>query len=337
VRPPFPFVVARGRSGTTLLRAILDSHSDLAIPGESHFPIQFAVRPLDRGDRGEFRADAFVDDLLNHWAFRRWGLPEDEVRASFQRERPASLDDAIRLAYAIYARRQGKGRFGDKTPSFVIHIDRLALLFPEARFVHLIRDGRDVALSYLDADFGAGTLPEAAIYWDRYVRRGRESGARLGPSRYLEVRYENLVDDPEGAVRSICTFLDLSFEDEMMRYFERIDPLYRSLSHREHHSNLYLPPTKGLRDWRRQMPPRDLAIFESIAGDLLDELGYERAVSRPSVDIRVASLTGRIHVLARRAAHRVRRRRHPSRAATRKKAPAVSLRPGVTVEEGGDT
>lgn len=297
----FPFVVARGRSGTTLVRAILDAHPALAIPGESHFPIWFAVRARRYGTRDRFDRDRFVADLEGHWAFRRWDLPSLAVREAYEASRPDTLPDALRLAYATYARHHGKERYGDKTPSFVIHIDRLARLFPEASFVHVIRDGRDVALSYLDTDFGSRNVVEAAIAWDRYVRRGRASGARLGPGRYHEVRYEHLVDDPERVVRRLCGFLGLTFEPTMLRYFERVDALHRSLSHREHHRNLYLPPTSGLRDWRRQMDPRAVEVFEAIAGPLLDELGYERGTARPSFAARGTAARARATVLAGRA------------------------------------
>jgi hypothetical protein len=297
----FPFVVARGRSGTTLVRAILDAHPALAIPGESHFPIWFAMRARRYGTGDRFDRDRFVADLEGHWAFRRWDVPPPAVREAYEASRPDTLPDALRLAYATYARHHGKERYGDKTPSFVIHIDRLARLFPEARFVHVIRDGRDVALSYLDTDFGSTSVVEAAIDWDRYVRRGRASGARLGPGRYHELRYEQLVADPERVARDLCGFLGLTFDPEMLRYFERAETLHRSLSHREHHRNLYLPPTSGLRDWRRQMAPHDVEVFEAIAGPLLNELGYERGTPRLSLSARGRAARARAMVFAGRA------------------------------------
>ena len=123
--------------------------------------------------------------------------------------------------FALYTSRQGKARYAEKTPINVLHIELLADVFPEARFIHLIRDGRDVALSYLDTDFGASSLPEAAVQWRRFVRKGRRSGARVGAHRYQEVRYEDLVADPDTVLRSLCEFIDLPFDPSMLRYHER--------------------------------------------------------------------------------------------------------------------
>jgi hypothetical protein len=297
----FPFIVARGRSGTTLLRAMLNSHPVLAIPGESHFPLQFLRREASFSGADGFRVEAYLKGLFAHWAFRRWDLDPDAVRARFRETEPHDLPQAIRLTFACNSESEGKERYGDKTPSFLLALDELGRAFPEARFVHLIRDGRDVALSYLSTDFGVRSVEEAAVYWDRFVRAGRDSGRRLGPERYLEVRYEELVEEPDAVARRVCSFVGLPFVAEMLRYFERVDPLHRQLSHREHHRNLYLPPTKGLRNWRQEMDVRDIELFEALAGDLLTALGYERATPRISVSARMGAARARASILARRA------------------------------------
>ncbi|HEV8565161.1 MAG TPA: sulfotransferase [Actinomycetota bacterium] len=303
---PFPFIVARGRSGTTLLRAILDAHPDLAIPGESHFAVSFAMRRhrFERG--GAFDVDTFVRDLLQHWGFRRWEIPQDQVRAAFAETPPADVAAAIRLAFAVYAHSRGKPRYGDKTPGFVLHVGLLAELFPESRFVHLIRDGRDVALSYLDTDFGVNTLTDAAIYWDRFVRKGRDAGRALAPGRYLEVRYEDLVADVEQTTRRVCEHIELPFDPSMLTYFERANDL-DALSHAEHHRNILLPPTSGLRDWRSQMAAADVAVFEALAGNLLTDLGYERATERPGLRASATAAGARAGLVLRRAARRGRK------------------------------
>lgn len=303
---PFPFIVARGRSGTTLLRAILDAHPDLAIPGESHFAVSFGTRRREFERADGFAVEAFLWDLLRHWGFRRWELPEEDVRAAFAERPPSTVAEGVRLAFAIYARSRGKLRYGDKTPGFVLHVSLLAELFPEARFVHLIRDGRDVALSYLDTDFGVATLTDAAIYWDRFVRAGRTAGNALQPGRYLEVRYEDLVADVDSTMRRVCDHIDLPFDPQMLRYFERPSGL-DGLSHAEHHQNVSLPPTSGLRDWRTQMNSADVALFEALAGDLLTDLGYERATERPGVRATALAARARAGLAVRRVARRGRK------------------------------
>jgi hypothetical protein len=115
-----------------------------------------------------------------------------------------------------------------------------------------------------------------ACEWRTEVRRARELGRRLGPSRYHEVRYEELVADTEGVVRSICDFAGLPFEAQMLEFAGAVD-----VSAKPHHQRLLQPPTRGVRDWSTQMSAKDVAAFEAVAGDLLEELGYEvRGLSR---------------------------------------------------------
>jgi hypothetical protein len=301
--PPFLFIVGYGRSGTTLLRAMLDAHPQVAIPDESHFvvPILRRRRRYERG--GGFDAERFAADLVGHFGFRGWNLPPDEARAAFRAEPPRSVSEGLRLAYRLYARRHGKPRYGDKTPIHVLHVPLLAEGFPEARFVHVIRDGRDVACSYLEQSFGPSTVAEAAVRWKRAIRRGRRAGRRLGPARYRELRYEELVEDPDPHLQDVCTFLDLAFDPAMLRYHERD----RVALERPHYRNVARPPTRGLRDWRREMPPGAVATFEAIAGGLLEDLGYPRGAGRLGPEARAGAALRWAGVQARRAGHKARK------------------------------
>jgi hypothetical protein len=284
---------------------MLDSHPEMAVPDESHFVVNMGLerRRYERVDRLDL--DMFLSDLIDHFGFQRWGLPPEEVVASFRASAPDSFPEAIRHAFALYARSHGKSRYGDKTPGYVMSMRFLADLFPESRFIHVIRDGRNVSLSYLDGGWGPKTLVGNAIYWRRFVRHGRKEGERLGASRYCEVRFEDLLDDPERELRAICRFLELEFDDAMLRYFERAHTLLATPNHHETHGALYLPPTKGLRDWRREMSNEDVTLFEAVAGDLLSELGYERATTHVPVRARLVARQQWAGVQARRVAHRV--------------------------------
>jgi Sulfotransferase family len=276
VLPVFPFFVGSGRSGTTLLRAIFDSHPELAVPDEVSFIIRLSRPHYARryGWPREFRADSCVDLLLANGSLLRWGMSTAEIRSAVLSPPAASFADSVRGLYRRWAERQGKPRYADKTPMHVLHLPRLARLFPEARFVHLIRDGRDVALSYLDAAWGPATVEEAAVEWRRRVAAGRRAGRRLGPGRYQEVRYEDLVADPEAVVRRLCRFVDLPWDDRMLRYHERAGEVIAATRFPEAHQRVRLAPTAGLRDWRRDIDRAEVARFEAIAGPLLEDLEY---------------------------------------------------------------
>jgi Sulfotransferase family len=270
---PFPFLVGSGRSGTTMLRLMIDAHPQMAVPPEAFFPM---APPLSWCDAdGRVEPQKAVMDLTSQPWFADWGLPAGAFSASVEMEEPADYASVLRRMFRIYADLEGKARYGSKTPQHILSIPELATLFPESRFVHIVRDGRDVALSFLDVHFGPSDLLFAARVWRKRVQRGRAAGQALG-DRYLEVRYEDLVSDPERALRRICGTLDLEFDDAMLRYYERDARTIAGVAGHYFHRNATKPPTKGLRDWRSQMSRSDILLFESVAGPALEAFGYER-------------------------------------------------------------
>ena len=306
-RPPFPFVVGCGRSGTTLVRAILDAHPDMAVPDESYFPLWLG-RHRERYERPDgFATDTLVDDLLAHESSVRWGLPADTVRAALAEAAPTTFADGVRAYYRAYAHAHGKGRYADKTPIFVLHLPVLAELFGEARFVHMIRDGRNVVLSRVSTAWGTNRFDFETMQWRAHVEQGRAAGRALGPDRYLELRYEELLDDPEAVTRELCRFVDLEFDPGMLRYHERAAPLVEAQPHPGEHRNLLRPPTAGLRDWRTELDASRVALFEALAGPTLDDLGYERGAARSTPAVRARAVWARARYGAtmqyRRAKH----------------------------------
>jgi hypothetical protein len=267
--PPLLILGVR-RSGTTLLRVMLDRHSELAVPDESYFVPQLADRHLRRVE-----PDAFVDDLRRLNTLADWDVPLFKVRERLVPGMP--IGAAIGTVYAVYAEERGKRRWGDKTPMYMQNLRLLERLFPDARFVHLIRDGRDAALSFLELPRGLvtetwmhpRTAADFAGQWRTEVAAARRLGGRVG-DRYLEVRYEQLVSDVDAVLRRICEFAALPYEAQMSDYAGSVD-----VSAKPHQQRLTQPPTEGVRNWRDQMTPDDVAEFERVAGDLLADLGYE--------------------------------------------------------------
>jgi Sulfotransferase family len=311
VSPPPLLILGVRRSGTTLLRVMLDRHSELAIPDESYFVPQLAAR-----HRGRIDVDSFVDDLRRLKTLREWDIPVEEVRSRLRLG--MTVGEAIAAVYETYAARRGKSRWGDKTPMYMQHLQLLERLFPEALLVHLIRDGRDGALSFIAMPEGVVTrtwahprsVADFACQWRSEVGAARRLGARAG-GRYLEVRYEQLVAEPERELTRICDFAGLRFEPAMLAYAGHVD-----ISGKPHQRSLTRPPTPGLRDWRTEMSPADAAAFTAVAGDRLRELGYDAAGgSRLAGRLRLASYAVRMTAwkLTSRAVQRspLWRRRHP--------------------------
>lgn len=283
-----------------MLRLMLDAHPDLAVPWESHFIVSlWKDRRRYRTSSG-FDAPHMARDIAGSPMFGQWKVPDENLwRRIDALDRP-SFAEVIDAVFMSYADTRGKHRWGDKTPIYVRSIPMLASQFPTARFVHVIRDGRDVALSYLSVPWGPNDIWLAARKWKQDVSAGRRHGAHLPPSRYLEVRYEDLIRDPRGSLERICRVADLSFVEQMLEYHrDGSERLASPEAHKAYHASASKPPTAGLRDWRTQMSPDALIAFESVAGDLLGELGYERAhprlpmARRAEAALRMAWLGGR--------------------------------------------
>jgi len=270
ISPPL-LLLGVSRSGTTLLRVVLDRSPVIAIPDESFFVPLLARR---HGDR--IRVEAFLDDLRRIPTIAAWGLAAEDVAPRLGDD--MGVGAAIAAIFETYAERTGKPRWGDKTPMYMRHLTLLERLFPAAQYVHLIRDGRDAATSFLQMPEGTftrtwahpATPAQFACLWRIEVTDARALGRRVGRGRYLEARYEELVDDPERVVRAICDFAQLPFEPAMLDYAGAID-----VSDKPHQQRLLQSPTARVRDWRTEMSAEDVHAFERIAGDLLAELGYE--------------------------------------------------------------
>jgi hypothetical protein len=261
---------------------MLDAHSQLAIPPETNFgPPR---RAFEEGG-----VSAALEKLVAAPAWGDFGLDPDELARGVERRRPRSYGELMRLFYETYAERQGKRRWGDKSPYYVVAMERIHGQLPEASFVHVIRDGRDVALSINPLWFGPETVAEAARMWVDTLASAREQARSL--PRYLEVRYEDLVREPAATLRRVCDFVELAWEPSMLDYHrgaaERIAsetasqalPGGGALSRERRmaiHRYVGLPPQADRTErWRREMSGADLRTFEAIAGDTLLTFGYE--------------------------------------------------------------
>ncbi len=289
-QPPAPFIVGVGRSGTTLMRMMLDAHPRLAIPPETHF-VPDLIGQCQGWRASPDRALRVITES------RRWGdfdLDSEELARRFRALDPLDPAGVLRAFFGLYAETQGKPRWGDKTPVYVTKMSQISEALPEARFVHLIRDGRDVAVSRARRAMRAASTPEdAARKWRDRIVAARAQGQRL--PHYLEVRYEDLVLDTEPTLKKVCEFIDLPWDPCLLSYHERAaerllevardlpatgGKKLRPAEERVAAHALTREPPKPDRvyAWREQMSDGDRAAFEREAGELLAELGYETGV-----------------------------------------------------------
>lgn len=287
--PPMPIIVGAPRSGTTLLRFMLDSHPDLAIPPETGF-LTLKFRRWLRGDRLRrkfFQRVISYPESAPFWA--DFEIDAEVFWTALTRINPFTVADGYRAFYKLYAERFGKSRWGDKTPYYCLELDRIRRVLPEARFIHLIRDGRDVAMSLRKMWFSPGPEVEVqAAYWKKFVGAGRRAG--LGRTDYIEVRYEDLILNTQHTLERICNFIGISYDKAMLNYHTRTP--WRLQEHKGRVSNGRLvlsqeqrllqqartkqPPDASLVfAWKHTMDANEREKFDRVAGDLLKELQYE--------------------------------------------------------------
>ncbi|TQE99010.1 MAG: sulfotransferase [Spiribacter salinus] len=257
---PF-FIVGCGRSGTTLLRSMLDSHPLVGVPLESLFIIDYL---------SSRRPPSVLRKLLpGEYELQEWGIscrPEDLSDC-------ASAAEMIDRIHRLYLREHGKSRWGQKTPRFVRFGELLRARFPGARFIHMIRDPRAVASSLVRSNVHRSTLLHAAQRWSTDVSAGLDL-KRKHPQQVLCVRYEEMVADPESELKRICAFLNLEFVETMLRFHERTPGAYGTY-YDKIHSGLSRPVSTSSTDaWRKHLDGRDVAIVESICRGRMEELGY---------------------------------------------------------------
>jgi sulfotransferase family protein len=284
-RDPYLFIVGCARSGTTLVHRIVDAHPQIAITPEIHWiSRQFK-------SRNALVTPELVSELTGHKRFAQFEIPREQFGGLLGSGEAIPYPTFLNRVFGLYGKINNKPLVGNKTSGYVRRIPTLHALWPEAKFVHIIRDGRDVCLSVLNwkkaertagryASWEEDPVSTTALWWERKVRKAREDGGALGPGLYHETLYEDLVDDPERECKRLCEFLGVPYDDAMIRFAEgktRTDlPNARKTP-----KKAWLPITSGLRNWRTQMSDGDVERFEAAAGNLLEELGYERTFSRP--------------------------------------------------------
>lgn len=275
---PF-FIIGSGRCGTTLLRAALETEPSVHIPPETH-----VLGPLIRRYRWysrlpwtelnklilgtfEFHAHfAAFEITLRDLYLELLNVPAERL----------NLAHVLNRVYLEHAKsfKPSATRWGDKTPLNTFYLKEILSVFPDARFIHVLRDGRDVVRSYVELN--RYDIQEAAARWTRSVRLSRQFGRRH-PDRFTEVRYEDLVHDPRGAIQSVCRFLGLQFSDRMLRHHE-YDLKLGDVDLLSHHANVKNPiSTTRVGRWREFFDDEEAEDVEKALGPALAAAGYEPA------------------------------------------------------------
>ncbi|KXK25835.1 MAG: Sulfotransferase domain protein [candidate division WS6 bacterium OLB20] len=274
--PPV-FIIGAERSGTTLLRLMLNAHPDLAIPPESLFVDElyrtFSGKDLTRQD-----IPVIVDAMFADLKFPDWGLDRAEVTEALGQLSTLDLSSVAAVPYRLYAKRNKAKFWGDKNPYYSLRTDMLRELFPDALFVHLKRDGRDNVISLLEVnwDFGPKSVADATIRWRDYIVAAHNA-AQEHPDSFIELSYEDLVSQPEAEIKRICKFLGLGFDPAMLEFHKENEggKLIPDSQKRFQESTFKPVNTSRLGRGLSKMSASDVFTFQALSVDTLLANGYE--------------------------------------------------------------
>ena len=266
------FVGGCVRSGTTMLGAMIGAHPQCLCVPESQFKedlIQSFDRPIAQVSPLEVLR--FIEATRR---FQIWELPLDLSRLS-DSDFADSYRSVIDWLVREYGRVQGKVHFKfwvDHTPSNIRFGHTLVEHFPEAKLIHIVRDGRAVASSLLPLDWGPNTIDKAAYAWMQGMSIGLAAEKFWESDRMIRVRYEDLVRDPDSTLENICKFLKIDYRPEMAEGNGFSVPKYTA---KQHSLVGRRPDPTRVEGWKKSLTSRQIEIYESIAAELLYYLGYE--------------------------------------------------------------
>ncbi|WP_157774065.1 sulfotransferase family protein [Pseudoalteromonas atlantica] len=226
------FIIGSPRSGTTLLRLMLNRHSDITVPPEAGF-LTWLYQDYKSFTFSESVILDFVNDLLLTKKIANWGLSETNLKGFLLKTKPNTYSELIDAVYRYYSQNIcGKSvkYLGDKNNFFINDIELISSLYPNSMFIQIVRDGRSVAKSYKDlaekkidsinAPNLPSNIPDIARTWMKDINVSKYELSKLNKSRVLTVRFEDLVIQPQSTLEVICTFLNISFDHKMLTYYE---------------------------------------------------------------------------------------------------------------------
>ena len=268
------FVVGVDRSGTTLLSLIISSHPLIAIPYESHFIVAMAekygtdIAPLPAIKQQDLLANIINQPYVKDWDYE---INSENIELTAN----DNVSNIIEKVYKNYARQAGKSIWGDKSPDNTPHIDSLNKLYPDAKYIHIIRDGRDVADSIKGQHWGGSSLPVTLRHWDRTVTLADKMLGMLAPAQVHSLRFEDLVSSPEESVRAITSFLGVAYSPDMLTDYSTSaeEKVGDRISGHHAHLKEALSPSQAFK-WQHKMSPVDQSIAYEIVGETLQKYGY---------------------------------------------------------------
>ena len=299
---PIFFVVGRPRSGTTLLRMLFDAHPDVTFPPECQFIVNLYPKYKNVNPWTEEDLISFYDDLCNQWLFDTWKMDKNKLKENLlEYAGNHSYGTICKVVYMTYNSLFDKKEIkliGDKNPGYAIYTKLLLRIFPEAKFIHIVRDYRDNFVSIKNVDFEL-PIPSIVVQKWKYFFKKFRKDSKLNPARYYTINYENLATNPSTEFEALCQFAGASFDNSVFNFYSKKDELLdqypEGYINTYHTSLMNKVNTSKIGVWKKALSNRQVMIMDQTAGIIANEAGYVRKYNGFNPLVALAILPGRVY------------------------------------------
>jgi hypothetical protein len=296
---PFFFIIGRPRTGTTLLRSLFDAHPNVQIPWECQFVLNLYPKYGKLKHWNTETLEHFYSDLLKQWQFSAWNIDHEKLQSDLQacagETSYAMICRVVYLNNISFYPKEDIRLIGDKNHGYTIYTERLLKLFPDAKFVYILRDYRDTYQSVKNVDFELPVVSLVVYKWKYFYKKALKA-AEKHPDSFYFIRYEDLVTDPVLHLKKICEFLGVPYVPEVFDFYkmkDKAEEKYPADILRKHHKSLFNPVNNsriGL--WEKSMSGRQVHIADHVAGKYADLAGYARKYGNFNLRTAILALPG---------------------------------------------
>ncbi len=250
------FILGAPRSGTTFLASLLEK-TEYGAPFETHFITKYYKKLTEYGDINVYQNfSRLLTDILNERAVSQWRLSFDHEQFFKELGAKFTYSQLVNKICLKASGQKGFNAWGDKTPNYLKDIDILYELFPDSKYIYIVRDGRDVALSLLEKDWGPNNIYYCARYWVSLNRDNKYINALASSKNLYQLQYEDLLDNVEEYVKEIYSFLNVEYDQvELVELANTVK-------------------SGNYNKWKKHMTPRQINTFDRVASCTLKRFGY---------------------------------------------------------------
>jgi Sulfotransferase family len=300
---PFFFIIGRPRSGTTLLRLLLEAHPNVIIPPESPIIINLYKKYRHISNWAQSDILSLIEDLKKQMYFETWLMKDEDLKDKLlECTGENSFYNILKTIYLTYPSVFPKEKIkliGDKNPAYSLYLNRIHKLYPNSKFIYISRDYRDNYLSLIRVNFEIPLVPLVVFRW-KFAYRQFKKLQKKSPQTFYDLKYEDLATEPKVHYKKVCDFLGLDFREDVFDFYKKEKEMKGAYGDSKElldiHQSLFNPiNTSRINTWKKKMSDKEIRMADFVAGETADELGYERKYKKFSLLMFFRTLPSRIY------------------------------------------